>query len=116
MSEFDEKELDPGIRELVVWLREIGIPTTDSGDGVSKPDMECAINEPHVFAVYEPNGGDPFKTLSKASMASLLLSSMLPRREGTRIEVSWSPRDERAIVALFGYTNEDVPTWRTVLD
>ena len=44
--------LDPGIRDLVVWMVSLGIPTSDSGDGVSKPDMECALKVPNVFAAY----------------------------------------------------------------
>lgn len=42
-------ELDPGIRETVRWLYEHGFNPCDSGDGVSKPKMACAFEQPHVF-------------------------------------------------------------------
>ncbi len=48
MSDINYKDLDPGIREVVKYLHELGYDTTDSGDGVSKPDMACAIDQPHV--------------------------------------------------------------------
>ena len=51
MSEMETIEgLDPGIADVVQRLREAGFETTDSGDGVSKPNMECAMPFPHVAA------------------------------------------------------------------
>lgn len=41
--------LDPGIRSTVVWLNAKGFKTCDSGDGVSKPEEERWIHEPHVI-------------------------------------------------------------------
>jgi hypothetical protein len=35
-AEFDPAQLDPGVRRLVVWLRDNGFRTTDSGDGKTK--------------------------------------------------------------------------------
>ncbi len=46
--------LDPGIRRLVVWLNLDGFLTSDSGDGVSKPDAERWIDEPHVVISLPP--------------------------------------------------------------
>lgn len=40
--------LDPGIRDVVRRLNDAGFTTTDSGDGVSKQGMECAIDVPNV--------------------------------------------------------------------
>lgn len=55
---FDYSELDPGIRATVRLLREFGFETTDSGDGVSKPqdwyDSGEAIPFPHVVAMTTP--------------------------------------------------------------
>lgn len=45
--------LDPGIRDAVVWLRERGWETTDSGDGVSKCEHGMMFAFPHVFMVAE---------------------------------------------------------------
>lgn len=42
-------ELDPGIRDLVRFLRERhGFNTTDSGDGSKAATMDCAMPFPHV--------------------------------------------------------------------
>lgn len=43
-DEFDPANLDPGIRATVLWLRERGFKTCDSGDGKSK--IEAGYNEP----------------------------------------------------------------------
>ena len=44
----DISSLDPGIRDVVKALWDANIETTDSGDGVSKPEMGCAIQAEHV--------------------------------------------------------------------
>lgn len=41
--QFDYSILDPGIRELVKVLHELGYHTTDSGDGVSKPTADPTL-------------------------------------------------------------------------
>lgn len=48
------KQLDPGIRNLVVYLRALGFETTDSGDGYSKPADERVFHTPHVAMRCEP--------------------------------------------------------------
>lgn len=49
MNALDPATLDPGIRRTVLWLRERGYHTTDSGDGVTKIGvMECALDVAHV--------------------------------------------------------------------
>lgn len=47
-GDIDYRKLDPGIREVVRKLRDLGWETTDSGDGVSKPAMTCAMPFPNV--------------------------------------------------------------------
>ena len=46
----DYDELNPGIRETVRWLTDLGFETTDSGDGVTNraAGMDCAWDEPMV--------------------------------------------------------------------
>jgi len=52
----DPSDLSPGVRELVVALREAGLFTTDSGDGSNyEAGMGCAMPFPHVF-VLTPTG------------------------------------------------------------
>lgn len=50
----DYEALDPGIRETVRWLNAEGFETSDSGDGHSKRDMECAQPFPHVAVPIMP--------------------------------------------------------------
>lgn len=52
-DEFDPSLLDPGVRELVVWLRSLGFNTSDSGDGKSKFEAGLTVEDgvlpfPHV--------------------------------------------------------------------
>lgn len=106
MSDIDYDSLDPGIRETVRWLRGIGMPTCDSGDGVSKPDdFECAIREPHVFM--------QFARLDTAVKSAHTIKDLLEDMEfcegrtlpslGVNIEVNYSPfSDDVIIVALTG--------------
>ncbi len=43
-----DSDLDPGIRRVVMWIRGLGLHTTDSGDGVSKPADARVTDVPHV--------------------------------------------------------------------
>ena len=47
--------LDPGIRETVRLLRDAGFETTDSGDGVSKPEVGRCLSFGHVFIEVSPD-------------------------------------------------------------
>ena len=51
---FDYEQLDPGVREVVRLLHQHGFVTTDSGDGVSKPQDEIEIPSPHVVCTVKP--------------------------------------------------------------
>jgi hypothetical protein len=115
MGDLDPAELDPGIRALVMWLRARGIPTTDSGDGVSKPQNgDEVLPVPHVFASYPARDfGSRFEAFRVASQHAGFLDLSLPAREGTSIEVSYSPRDQTVVLALCGYTGADVPAEAT---
>lgn len=48
-QDFDAAALDPGVRSLVIALRNKGYETTDSGDGVTKPPDQRVLDVPHVF-------------------------------------------------------------------
>ena len=47
-------QLDPGVRDLVVYLNSMDFETCDSGDGVSKPEMGCALPYLNVFVQCDP--------------------------------------------------------------
>lgn len=101
-------ELDPGIREVVRWLRYLGFDTTDSGDGVTKVgEMACAIAEPHVFMVV-----NDFELLDDADTLHTECSQLgLPAfdpntMKGFKIEATYDPADASAILALYGVNDE----------
>ena len=50
----DYTTLDPGIRAVVKLLNDNGFTTTDSGDGKTKTDMECALPFPNVVVASTP--------------------------------------------------------------
>lgn len=50
LSAEEASALDPGVRDLVIALRDAGFETTDSGDGVSKPQVDgCTLPFLHVY-------------------------------------------------------------------
>lgn len=54
-DDFDPAELDDGIRGMVLWLRDNGFRTTDSGDGSKHGNMGGALPVPHVAMVIVPS-------------------------------------------------------------
>lgn len=49
----DPSALDPGIRDRVLAFIEAGFRTTDSGDGISKGNVEEALPFPHLYFTCE---------------------------------------------------------------
>lgn len=98
--------LDPGIREVVIRLNAWGFITTDSGDGVSKTDMECAESLPHVYMVVADN----FRLVSEAVRLKWELRTHLglflgPIGEGRiQVQATFDPCDESigGIIAIYG--------------
>lgn len=79
--------LDPGIRDLVVRLNGAGFVTTDSGDGVSKPEDERVLDFPHVFCA---------STIATMVADADRLLPLLPK--GWRVEASYSPNDGGSVI------------------
>lgn len=103
--------LDPGVRQLVTGLRKLGIPTTDSGDGVSKPKLDGVLDFPHAFACYTAftDCGRGFAMDQAARHADLLREVLpeLPEGEG-RIEVSWDAYGDTVVLAVIGWNDDDL--------
>ena len=93
--------LDSGIRQTVEWLRAHDFETTDSGDGVSKPDMECALDCPNVFMVVVP---DSMINESLRLLTLLQERGIDPRAPGSEVsvEASFDPANGLAILSLLG--------------
>ena len=88
MNKINYNNLDPGIREFVRELNDAGFVTTDSGDGVSKPEFARVLHERHVFIVVE---------LDAMIEATELLAEKYP---DAWVECSWSPGQEPNIMIL----------------
>lgn len=95
-------ELDPGVRDLVRWLRVYwNLNTTDSGDGVSKPAEARVMDVPHVMAVGDRD--------TLVEIAWLLHERWKPYEEENKlIEVSWNVATGTWMLSLVGFTNADV--------
>lgn len=91
----DGTALDPGIRDVVKLLREHGYATTDSGDGVSKPEgwheSGEAMPYPHVACTTES------ATLRADSerLVELLRENGF---DGWEVEGSFSTRDKTSVL------------------
>lgn len=98
--------LDPGIRELVRWLVDHGFVTVDSGDGVFKGENGWEpgtfLDVPHVYIQCE-------SATEAQSTVDALHEALSPYEEGDRhISASYGPGGPW-LVAVHGFTNEDVP-------
>lgn len=87
------EELDPGIRNDVLKLRQNGFCTSDSGDGVSKPFNQRIFNCPHIVAKVSKI----LDFIHEAHRMQNLLG------EGWEVEATYSTRDKTQIlIALKG--------------
>lgn len=89
------EELSPGIKNAVQFLNMEGFQTIDSGDGsLAKEGMECAFEEPMVGIQVEPD----FLITATHRLRSILLAEGVE----ARVEGSYSPDDETAVIVAFG--------------
>lgn len=101
--------LDPGIRQVVLLLRSWGFKTTDSGDGVTKVGiMECAMPIPHVVipatrCTMHDVADRLYGKLGDLGCEVDLVDLVLPN---VKIEATYDPADESAIVIVYGLDDE----------
>jgi len=99
--------LDPGVRDLVVWLRSHGFNTTDSGDGVTKraAGNTDALDVPHVFMRVDLSVHLRAEALRLQYLLGLF--AHLTPQPG-RIEASYDPANGIAILMLMGVSDDDL--------
>lgn len=90
------RNLDPGIVAAVRFLNEWSYLTTDSGDGVSKPEFARVIPFPHVV-VRVPV---PANLIIVADSIALLPWEEVVNGRPTMIEASYSAIDCVAVVMV----------------
>ena len=100
MSEIPDT-LDPGITEVVAFLRRHGFRTTDSGDGHSKGDtMDCALDVPNVAMVCDP--GTLLAEADRLRAALEATGVALAAEDAPSIQASYDPVDGSAVLLLLG--------------
>jgi hypothetical protein len=106
---FDYEQLDPGIRKLVLLLREVGgFDTTDSGDGSKAGSMECALDVPNVHMQCEPIHFRRWSFELLSVLRDHLKPEALSKLEPHAIQFTYSPIDEVGVLSLYGICDEDL--------
>jgi len=93
----DLSSIDPGIRRLVALLRAHGFETTDSGDGVTKPADERALDIPHVFSVV----ADRHQLIAEADRLVAVLRAAGVEISGEQVCVSYEPGGPAILCLLY---------------
>ena len=97
-------------------LRAAGFRTTDSGDGVSKPDMGCAESAPNVYMVVDADAmiGEACRlaeVLRDACRDGIFDETQdIDGQEVPRVfvDANYSPLDDIAILAVHGVSDADL--------
>lgn len=112
-DDFDPANIDPGIRATVLWLRERGFKTCDSGDGETKikagyneasegaGDVSCeAMPVPHVIMKTTPESMvDEVRRLADALRDA---GVELDPAAGRVAQAVYCPTQQVAILELYG--------------
>ena len=107
LSKEQAAALQPGIRNAVLWLREHGYDTTDSGDGSAHAaGMEGAVPWPMVAVLHDDTPENPV-THRASGLMDLLIEHGLPFSGDQRvqIEATYDPHDDTAIILLSEHGN-----------
>jgi len=105
--------LNPEIRDLVVWLNEMGYETTDSGDGTNHTNgMEGALEFPHIAVLFNPNQS----RWQNAILQARDLHKELKERgikfgyldKDPIIELHYNPEDDTALIMVCNVTSDMV--------
>lgn len=116
---FEEKNLDPGIRKTVCWLRrELWFNTTDSGDGVTKFErLTTTTDEDRAEILDEENGAmecpnvaivvDPTRLVEESERLHDAVLGRIPSLSAAheydfQIQASYSPIDQTAVILMLG--------------
>lgn len=117
-NEPDYTSLDPGIRQVVRWLRAAGFNTHDSGDGVTKADWIAkgtAMEVPHVFVRTTPGTmvSDASDLLRLVRAAGIAVQSAFAADRLSDdiaiIDALFCPVTNSASLCLFGVSDDALP-------
>lgn len=114
-DELDYDVLDPGICDVVRLLRSHAFDTSDSGDGVTKINMPCALSMPHVFIPVDPTQMIS-ATLRLHRVVTAAGVTVSPNGQGNvYIEASYDPADDSALIMLYGLDDAGLAKARATL-
>lgn len=82
-------ELDPGIRDIVLILNNLGYKTSDSGDGSKYPEMACAL--PYRNVVVQLPVDHTYEQMGKATDDIQKLLG-----DGWEVYLTYSPNETSA--------------------
>jgi hypothetical protein len=98
----EQQQLDPGIADVVIMLRNLGFNPTDSGDGRSKPDLDRDFDVKHVACTWSPmhEASEPAQDFyDDARKLQKVLGS------GWKVQATFDPADDSYI--LLATKNEE---------
>lgn len=101
MSTFSISQIQPTMRDTVLWVRSLGFNTTDSGDGITNVEagMEGAIGIAHVFMVI---ASDSTAFGEADRLWEAVCEKGLGERPDVDVQMGYSPKDEVTTLCLFG--------------
>lgn len=107
--DMDKLNLNPGIKELVLLLREWGYDTCDSGDGQTH-DFECDQPYPYVYMTVQPEAGvNASRQLKKMLEGRGVVFEPLDEEgRGPFVEFHYSPVDGFGVLILMNVLSKDV--------
>lgn len=95
-------DLDPGIRETVVWLNALGYETCDSGDGKTKFEAGSRWNKEflrdHAHVVIKLRRASDILVASRQLKADIEALGISVKLGGVTIQATFDPRDESALI------------------
>ncbi len=112
--------MNPGIKETVRLLRELGFQTVDSGDGATH-HCECDVPVPFVHMTVEPDAlrteADRLKEIVESRAGLTIWDRELPDPDPDAelgdtytpsIQASYSPLDGMGIISMYGVADTDL--------
>lgn len=101
-------ELDPGVRNLVRWLRSRGFFTVDSGDGSKVGEQDGARPEAHVVMLVPPEAISHYADHLRRLLFQeheVLVTPLAPEPGGIHVAATYDPCDKQAILDLSGVSD-----------
>lgn len=129
MNDYDldaDEMMNPGIKETVRLLRELGFDTVDSGDGVTHL-CECDAPVPYVHMLVPRkilcDEADRLREIIESRAGSTVWSRELPDPIGEpgetyspSIQASYVPHDGHSVISMFGITDADLFAARAMVN